>query len=181
MSKEPKRVDAGVPTGGQFAKTAHSDAVPTLAALSPDPVLNAAAEAAVARRASVQEQIGDLQSQIAVESAGALAHRTRAFFPEAKYVVFRGSADTLDGLRPESIVDADGTTLASPDDGKTSEDFWGWAGDIDEEGFDVFLLSYDLEHHNGKLDGYFAPVTGLMNRYSYVSLDIDKALERTAP
>jgi hypothetical protein len=181
MSKEPTRVDAGVPTGGQFTKTAHSDTVPALAVPGPDPVLNAAAEAGVARRAAIQGQIGELQQQIAVESAGALAARTRAFFPEAKFVVFRGSADTLDGLRPESIVNADGTTLASPDDWKTSEDFWQWAGDIDEEGYDVHLLAYDLEHHNGKLDGCFAPVTGLMNRHSYVSLDIDKALERTAP
>lgn len=179
MSTEPNRVDAGVPAGGQFATTAHSDDVPTLAVPGPNPALSAA-EAGVARRTAIQEQIGELQSQIAVESAGALASRTRAFFPDANFVVFRGSADTLDGLRPESIVTGDGTTLASLDDSKTSEDFWDWAGDIDEEGYDVFLLAYDLEHHSGKLDGCFAPVTGLMNRYSYVSLDIDKALERTA-
>lgn len=175
------RVDKGVPSGGEFTATGHSDDVPALAGIGPNPVMIAATDAAVARRTAIQEQIGELQSQIAVESAGALASRTRAFFPEAKYVVFRGSADTLDGLRPESIVTAEGTTLASLDDSKTSEDFWGWAGDIDEEGYDVFLLAYDLEHHNGKLDGCFAPVTGLMNRHSYVSLDLDKALERTAP
>jgi hypothetical protein len=175
------RQPEGIPAGGQYAATAHSDAVPDLVVISPDPALNAAAEAGVARRTAIQEQIGVLQSKIAVESAGALASRTRAFFPEAKYVVFRGSADTLDGLRPESIVTADGTTLASSDEWKTREDFWRWAGDIDEEGYDVFLLAYDLEHHSGKLDGCFAPVTGLMNRHSYVSLDIDKALERTNP
>lgn len=180
MSTEPNRVDAGVPTGGQFATTAHSDVVPALVVTTPNPALSAAAEAGVARRTAIQEQIGELLSQIAVESAGALASRTRAFFPDAKFVVFRGSADTLDGLQPESIVTADGTTLASPSE-KTREDFWEWAGDIDEEGYDVFLLAYDLEHHNGKLDGCFEPVPGLMNRYSYVSLDLDKALERTAP
>jgi hypothetical protein len=181
MSKEPNRVDAGVPTGGQFATTVHSDAVPVLTVLDPDPVLSGVAVAAVARRTAIQEQMWDLQQQIAVESAGALAARTRAHFPDAKYVTFRGNADTLERLEPNSIVSADGTTLASPDDWDTSGPYWRWAGDAEEDGYDVHFLAYDLEHHNGKLDGCFAPGTGVMNRYAYTTLDIDKALERTTP
>lgn len=44
MTIQPNRVDAGVPAGGQFATTAHSDAVPSLSVSEPVPAVMASVD-----------------------------------------------------------------------------------------------------------------------------------------
>jgi len=123
------RVLKGVSEAGQFTTTGHSDAVPALAFFGPDPACMYVANAAVERRATAQRAKQDLDKQIAVESAIILAARAKALFPEARYILFRGTGDSEYDFTPEAIVDADRETVASADDNAEGWYRWEASGD----------------------------------------------------
>jgi hypothetical protein len=152
---------------GQYAATTHAEASSVTLGSQPDPVTAAALE----RRRNHQEQIEGTFTEVAVDSAVAMAAHTRSKFPTAASVVLLVDRD-FDYItaKPFEVHDADGNKLASRNYGPHQEAFDDWAGEGDEED-NVHLLAADVAEHGGKLDGILVRTGD-----DTVSLDIGKAL-----
>lgn len=115
MSKEPNRVDAGVPTGGQFAKTAHSDAVPSLTAASADPLdaLDAARLRIKAQKQYLAAQEEALKASTdRIAGASAAAELLKRFPTAAKATYSRNLFNQMTFLE---LFDHEGTLLINSD------------------------------------------------------------------
>lgn len=180
MTTRPARVEAGIPSGGEFAKTTHLEAA---LALPGAEKLQLVSDAVLERRRFRQEQQEELDELIAVDSAKAIALHARAKFPTAAYISFRESDHYAYESEPWQILDADRHPVASVQEG-TADLFYDWAGDREDEE-NMNILSIDLRRHGGRLDHATSPqvpaggLSPTENADLFYNLDISKTLERT--
>ncbi|HEX9086147.1 MAG TPA: hypothetical protein VF867_01310 [Arthrobacter sp.] len=180
MTIKPAHEPAGIPSGGQFAKTTHLEAA---LALPRAEKLELVSEAVLERRRFRQEQQVELDELIAVDSAKAIALHARAKFPTAAYISFRESNHYAYESEPWQILDAGRNPVASVREG-TADLFYDWAGDREDEE-NMNILAIDLRRHGGRLDSAmtpYVPAGGLSPAKSadlFYDLDISKTLERT--
>lgn len=159
--------------GGRFAPDTRTE---------PDIVLHGvdlrALETAHKNVGRLQRQTMDeLASEMAVTSAAAIAARTKAMFPTARYAVFL--ADEQDYITPEpyAVLDADRAELTVR--WKDHEgSFSGWAdGEDEQDPESLYALTIDLGDHGGKLDGILSERYPAPGHGRHFDLDLDKALE----
>jgi hypothetical protein len=115
MSKEPNRVDAGVPAGGQFTATAHSDAVPSLGTTAADPL-----DALAAARLRIEGQKQYLKAQEEALKAGtdriaggSAAAKLLEQFPTAATATY--SRNNFNQMTFLALHDHEGTLLMDED------------------------------------------------------------------
>lgn len=172
------RQPEGIPTGGQYAATAHSDAVPGLGTLP-------SVEQLIERRNARLDEIAELESLLAVDAARALAAHTRQMFPTAATIHFEESNRWVYEAMPWKITDAEGHTLAGERDWDTRAEFAAWCG-ANEDETSANYLAIDLRGRRDRLKDAITPVT----RVGYpedteldglhFELDLDKVLEGDA-
>lgn len=168
-SRQPK----GIPVGGQFAPDTHTE---------PEVALHAGTMSTLeagfknARRLQ-QDTMAQLTFEMAANSAAAIAARTKALYPTARYAVFHTDDQQWFEFRPYGVLDADRKELLVQD-WRNPGDYSTWAdGENDEDPESIHMLANDLQDHGGKLDGILSEKTNGPGAYTTVELDLDKALE----
>ncbi|MET4144148.1 hypothetical protein [Arthrobacter sp. UYCo732] len=169
-TRQPK----GVPVGGQFAPDTHTESALTLNSV---PMTKLEAGFKEARRLQ-QEKMAQLTFEMAATSAAAIAARTKAMHPTARYAVFHTDDQQWHEFRPYAVLDADRNELVIKNWLDPSNGFHAWAdGDGDEDPESIHMLANDLEDHGGKLDGILSEKTAGPGANATIHLDLDKALE----
>lgn len=179
MSKEPNRVDAGVPTGGQFAKTAHSDAIPSLtvpAAASAEDHTAAYFESET-RISLHREQAEALDKEHQVKSLRCLSAAILAKHPNAATLEIIENEDGENQYNLVSVTAADGTVLESDE---IDED-WGEEVPFDN-GPDLQGFLYALDIKNPDWAEGVAEFDGQDRRYTRrASINLQAAVNAPLP
>lgn len=167
-SRQPK----GIPVGGQFAPDAHTEPEVTLHGVD---LRTLETDQKNARRL-LQEQMAQLSYEMAVRSATAIAARTKAMFPTARFAVFHTGDDDYTSPEPYSVLDAGRNELTVRWSHRDGASEWVY-GEDDEDPESIHMLAFDLEDHGGKLDGVLTGRIPGPGAHNHLELDVDKALE----
>ena len=167
-SRQPK----GIPVGGQFAPEKHTEPEITLHGV---PLANIEAAHKNARQL-LQKEIEQLACEVAVSSAVAIAARTKAMFPTARFAVFHTGDDDYTSPEPYSVLDADRNELTVRWSHRDGASDWVY-GEDDEDPASIHMLAFDMENHGGKLDGVLTGRLPGPGAHNQLELDLDKALE----
>lgn len=167
-TRQPK----GIPSGGQFAPESRSEAHIVLH----DADLREMESAAKRHRRLQQDRIDQLNHELAVASAAAIAARTKAMFRSARYAVFHTGDDDYTAPQPYSVLDAERNELSVRWSHREGPSKWVF-GEADDDPESVHVLACDLEYHGGRLDGILTERLPGPGQHRHLVLDIDKALE----
>lgn len=167
-SRQPK----GIPVGGQFAPDTHAEPGITF----PGVDLTKIEAAHKSTRRQLQDQMGELAFKVAVSSAAAIAARTKAMFPTARFAVFHTGEEDYTSPEPYSVLDADRNELTVRWSHRDGASEWAY-GEDDEDPEAIGMLAFDLEDHGGKLDGVLTGRLPGPGAHNHLELDLDKALE----
>lgn len=179
MSKEPNRVDAGIPTGGQFAKTAHSDTVPSLDVPAEKTATEQFAaylesEAAISR---YQEQAEALDKAHQIKSLRCLSAAILAKHPDAATLEITENEDGENQYDLISVTAAAGTVL----EGEDIDEDWGEELAFDD-GPDLQGLLYSLDLKDDAWAAGVAEFDGKDRRYTRrATIDLKAALNAPLP
>lgn len=115
MSTDPSRQPQGIPTGGQYAATAHAE--PGVA-LAPTAVTPAAQKELLGALSEKRQEIERLQGQMDLMNLDAAIGSVRRYFPQATQLhVDRArhgwTGDPLDQYAPKSLRDEEGNDLTA--------------------------------------------------------------------
>lgn len=176
MTAEPNRVDAGVPSGGQFATKVKSDNVPSLAMPEGEPALLgflADRDAVRERRERVYEQLADLDRQASQMAARGLAVTLLKSYPNAAVLKIAENQEGNGCYEPVSLETADGTVLKDQADE-------GWIYETAVNGTEIGEFVTDLSVNDSAwMDGI---ATSTTRKHDFKSATIDlRAAAQPAP
>ena len=167
-SRQPK----GIPVGGQFAPETRTEPGIDLHGI---PLASLEARHKNARRL-LRDKMNQLSYEVAVSSAAAIAARTKAMFPTARFAVFHTGDDDYTSPEPYSVLDVDRNELTVRWSHRDGASEWVY-GEDDEDPESIHMLAFDLEDHGGKLDGVLTGRLPGPGAHNHLELDLDKALE----
>lgn len=109
MNTTPKRVQAGIPTGGQFVPGAHDESdlalsAPTASAAALPVSIDLAAEDSML--STELAQLRDLESRAELRATRLLAATVRAEYPQGKFIVLDWSDQGGRSMMLNSVLDA---------------------------------------------------------------------------
>jgi hypothetical protein len=173
-SRQPK----GIPVGGQFAATAHSEAD---LSLSPSPAGPATLAERLAQRDASKERMERLYEQkdaldrtVQAQSVRYLAASLLERYPDAAVLTIRENEDGENNYEPLKLTRADGSVI------NESDTYCDWASEYDDNDPCVRDLVWDLDIHNdGWTDGIGAVVNS-SKQYGKTA-QIDLASTKDAP
>lgn len=175
MTTEPNRVDAGVPTGGQFATKLKSDDVPALAAPAGQAALLGLLDdrdAIRERRERIADQKAALDLQASRYSARGLAATLLAKYPDAKWLVIAENESGNGCYEGVKLLDPSGTVLKDDAD----ED---WLADTAVNGTEIqeFIWDLDLDSNSWM----YGIATNTTRKHDFKSATIDLFAAATTP
>lgn len=179
MSTERNRVDAGVPTGGQFAKTTHSDTVPALDVPAAKTATEHFAsyfesEALISRH---REQAESLDKVHQIQSLRCLAAGILAKHPDAATLQITENEDGENQFDLVSVTAADGTIL----EGDEIDEDWGEETPF-AEGPDLQGLLYALDRHDDSWADGVAEFNTTNRKYTRTAnIDLKAAMNAPLP
>lgn len=142
MTENITRQPKGIPVGGQFAATAHSEAELSLSTAAPAPTLAerlAERDASKLRMERLDEQKEVLDKMLQAQSVRYLAASLLERYPDAAVLTIRENEDGENNYEPLKLTRADGSVI------NESDTFCDWADEYDDNDPCVRDLVWDLD------------------------------------